>query len=228
MGSLSTWEVLIMGLIPLGQLWARIFNFNGSLDKWWLMFPLFLVPPFSFIPLILMKMGFVADGSGTNPLDYWILCPILTKIITDILMDDSTPFQMVTALLIQLISVLASNLMRRYENCNRTITVNSVGKAIIDSVTAFGMGSIVQMLIPMLPFVGIFFSLISMIPIIGTFVSTFIWILGFAGSYILINMFNQVSMNNYCSSPFTGTLSDRVPFVIGIIGIIVSKLLGTN
>ena len=60
MGSLSTWGVLIMGLIPLGQLWARIFNFNGSLDKWWLMFPLFLIPPFSFIPLILMKMGFVS------------------------------------------------------------------------------------------------------------------------------------------------------------------------
>ena len=72
-------QVLILGLFPLGQLWARIFYFNGSLDKWWLMFPMFLIPPFSFVPLLLMKFGFVADGKGTNPLDYWMLLPIIAK-----------------------------------------------------------------------------------------------------------------------------------------------------
>ena len=52
---LSWLQVLILGIVPLGQLWARIFYFNGSLDKWWLMFPIFLLPPFSFLPLIMMK-----------------------------------------------------------------------------------------------------------------------------------------------------------------------------
>ena len=39
-GKLSWNQVLMLGLVPLGQLYARVNIFNGSLDKWWLMFPL--------------------------------------------------------------------------------------------------------------------------------------------------------------------------------------------
>ena len=74
-GKLSWKQVLILGLVPLGQLYARVNIFNGSLDKWWLMFPLLLFPPLSFIPLIMMKFGLVKNGNGSKPVDNFMLIP---------------------------------------------------------------------------------------------------------------------------------------------------------
>ena len=80
-GKLSWNQVLMLGLVPLGQLYARVNIFNGSLDKWWLMFPLLLFPPLSFIPLIMMKFGLIKDGTGSKPIDNFMLIPIIAKLI---------------------------------------------------------------------------------------------------------------------------------------------------
>ena len=48
-------EGFIYIIIPFGQLAARVIRLNGSLDREWLMFPLFYIPPFSFLPIFLMK-----------------------------------------------------------------------------------------------------------------------------------------------------------------------------
>ena len=40
---ISLIKAILISIIPLGQLWARIFWLDGSLDKSWLMFPLFLI-----------------------------------------------------------------------------------------------------------------------------------------------------------------------------------------
>ncbi len=229
-----TWlQVLILGLLPLGQLWARIFYFNGSLDKWWLMFPMLLFPPFSFIPLLMMKFGFVADGKGSNPLDYWMILPIVAKFIIPFIMpyiidEDSETLTSIVSLILQLLCVIVANLTRRYTNCkNQGITVDSIGKAAIDSTIAFGIGDISAFVIPMLPFVGIFISVLEMIPIIGDFVDTILWSFGFIAAYVLINMFNQDNLSKFCSTPFTGNLQDRIPFFICLVVMIGTRLFNT-
>jgi hypothetical protein len=219
----------MMSLIPLGQLYARVKIFNGSLDKWWLMFPLFLIPPLSFIPMLLMKFGFISDGKGTNPLDYWMYLPIIVKFTLGFLLpiiidEDSETLTMVVSLVIQLISVMIANLARRYMNCQQNITVDSIGKATIDSTIALGMGEISSFVIPWLPFIGIFISLIELIPVIGQFVDTILWSIGFLGAYVLINMFNQDDLDKFCSTPFTGNLQDRIPFIISLIAIIGTRI----
>jgi hypothetical protein len=227
-------QVLILGLVPLGQLWARIFYFNGSLDKWWLMFPIFLIPPFSFIPLLLMKFGFVADGKGSNPLDYWMILPIIAKFIIPFIMpyiidEDSEMLTSIVSLVLQLLTIMSVNLIRRYNNCvppyaPNKITGDSIGKAAIDSTIAFGIGEISAFVIPWLPFVGIVITVLELIPVLGEFVDTILWTLGFVASYVLINMFNQDDMNKFCSTPFTGNLQDRIPFFISVIAIIATRV----
>lgn len=222
---LSWLQVLVMGLIPLGQLWARIFYFNGSLDKWWLMFPLLLFPPFSFFPLLMMKFGFVADGKGANPVDKIMLLPIIAKFIIPFILpfvidEDEHEFLFtLVGFVLQMLTIMAANLTRRYSNCN-DITTDSVGKASIDSVIAYGMGDITAFAIGFVPFVGIFISAIEMIPFIGDFVNQIVWSIGFAATYIVINMFNQDNMGKYCSTPFTGNVQDKIPFIVSIIAII--------
>ena len=79
-----TWEkVFLFAIVPLGQLFVRINYLNGSVDKSWTLFPLFLIPPFSFIPLIMMKLGWIKNGSGGKPYDSLIFIPIILKSLGD-------------------------------------------------------------------------------------------------------------------------------------------------
>lgn len=225
---LSWIQVIIMGLIPLGQLWARIFYFNGSLDKIWLMFPLLLFPPLSFIPLILMKYGFISNGKGTNPIDKIMLLPIISKFVIPFILPfiiDDTENKIlfgVVAFILQLLIIMIANLQRRYNDC-KTITTNSVGKASIDSIIAFSVGDILPVIMGFIPFIGFAYNIVEMIPLIGNFVDNIFWGLGFAASYIIINMVNQENISEFCKTPFTGNAQDKIPFFISLI-----TLLGIN
>ncbi len=219
---LSWMQVLILGLIPLGQLWARIFYFNGSLDKWWLMFPLLQFPPFSFLPMLMMKFGFVADGKGSDPVDKIMILPIIAKFIIPFILpfiidEDSTMLYTIVGFVLQLLTIMVANMTRRYTNCNG-VTMDSVGKAGIDSTISYAMGEVTAFAIGFVPFVGMFISILEMIPIIGDFVNSILWSVGFAGTYIIINMFNQhPNMQKFCSVPFTGNLEDKIPFLVSLL-----------
>ena len=65
MSDLSWTRTIILGLIPGGQLYARLFNFGGSMDKLWLLLPAFF-PPFSLIPMILLKLGWISIKQGSG------------------------------------------------------------------------------------------------------------------------------------------------------------------
>ena len=221
---LSWMQVLVMGLIPLGQLWARIFYFKGSLDKWWLMFPLLLFPPFSFIPLIMKKFGMISDGKGSDPIDKIMLLPIIAKFIIPFILpfivdEDEHEFLFtLVGFVLQLLTIMVANLTRRYDNC-KDITTDSVGKAGMDSVIAHGIADITAFGIGFVPIIGTLFTLIEMIPVIGDFVNQFVWSIGFAATYIVINMFNQDNITKYCTTPFTGNVQDRIPFIVSVIAI---------
>lgn len=224
-GKISWTQVLILGLVPLGQLYARVKLFNGSLDKWWLMFPLLLFPPFSFIPLIMMKYGSVANGAGGDPLDNFILIPIIAKFIIPFILpfiidEDSTLLFTIVGFIIQLLTVMTANLIRRKNNCN-DITINSVGKASIDSTISIAMGDLTSFAIGFVPVIGTIISILQAIPFIGNFISSIVWSIGFAGAYCIINMFNQhPNLQQFCSTSFTGNLQDKMPFFVSLAIII--------
>jgi hypothetical protein len=236
-----TWlQVLILGLIPLGQLWARIFYFKGSLDKWWLMFPMLLIPPFSFIPMLLMKFGFVQDGKGSDPIDKIMLLPIIAKFIIPFILpymideEDHGMLFTLVGITLQILTIMIANLTRRWYNCTKDnkpgaesigISFDSIGKAGMDSVIAYGIGEIIPFGFGFIPVIGIVYSIIEALPVIGPFVHDIFWTLGFTATYILINMFNGDDLNKYCNTPFTGNTQDRIPFIISTIAIIVLKFI---
>ena len=119
---------------------------------------------------------------------------------------------------LQLLTIMIANLTRRYTNCDN-ITVDSIGTSGIDSVIAYGMADITVFAIGFLPFIGIAISVLEMIPVIGDFVDDIIWSLGFAATYIIINMINQDDMEKFCSTPFGGNLQDQIPFTVASITI---------
>ena len=81
MGELSVLDYIIYSLLPFGQLFARIINYNGSLDAWWLLLiPFFHIPLLGFIPLLIMSLLKIKNGNVKTPIiDKYIFLPIIFK-----------------------------------------------------------------------------------------------------------------------------------------------------
>jgi hypothetical protein len=229
-GKLSWTEILVAGLVPLGQLWARIFKFNGSLDKPWLFFPVFLIPPLSFISLILMKYGFIKDGNGSKPVGYEVLIPIIAKFIIPFILpfmidneegESDTLISIITSIA-SIFVIVVIMMYRRWVNCE-SISLNSFGKATIDSVIANGFGNLMPIILGWLPYVGIVVTICEYI--FGDLTTNIFWSIGFTAAYAIINMLNQDNMNKYCTSPFFGDIKDRIFAGIAIAISIASNFL---
>lgn len=94
----------LISLIPFGQLFARIFYLDGSLDKWWLLIPIFYSPPFSLAPMIMILLGLVKKGKGGKPYDSYIYIPMilvtLKQLISFTSIGDNKAFKIISGLLI--------------------------------------------------------------------------------------------------------------------------------
>ena len=228
---ISWLQVLLFSFIPLGQLIVRIFYLNGSLDKLWLMFPILLMPPFSFIPLLLIKFGFVQDGKGSDPIDKIMLLPLIARIVTLFVLNsmginDPLVFILIN-LLINLSTIIIANITRRYYNCEKEgVTMDSVGKAVIDSTIAYAISEASPIIISYLPFIGVVYKIIGLFTENGNILDILFSNMGFAVSYILINMFNQDDIDRFCSTPFSGNFVDKIAFFISIIVIFITKVYG--
>ena len=222
---ISWQEVSVLGLAPLGQLYARVKYYNGSIDKEWMMAPIFLFPPLSFIPLVLMKLGMVKNGKGSNPIDYWILLPVLIKFLIPfiIVFTDNNNVIFWVLLLFQFMSIFIANFINMAKKCNE-IKTETILKVFTDSCKSFGSGSLILFIIRFIPIIGTVISVLKMLPYIGKIVELLVWSVGFIGTYVIITMKNQEMDPRYlCSPVFTSSekFSNYIyPILMLIIGII--------
>lgn len=72
----------------VGQLFVRIFWLDGSLNKWWLLFPPVSIPPVSFIPAYLIFINKVYKGYGGYPVDLYMFLPLIFTVVADIAIDN--------------------------------------------------------------------------------------------------------------------------------------------
>jgi len=215
MGNLSWTRAIILGLIPGGQLYERIVNYGASMDKWWLLLPAFF-PPFSLIPMILLKMGIVSINSGPgfiNPLNWWLLIPIFTMILLPILLnnvfnlDDDSMLGFLITLICVIGASTVTNLINFKKKCN-TINHNIVGKAVIDATVAYGAAIAISWCINLIPILDEIIIGLEMIPGIGTFVKQGILIFGYIIGLFIIGIFNL--RLNVCTVSWQGTTVDKI------------------
>jgi hypothetical protein len=190
----------LMTMLPFGQLWARIFWLDGSLDKLWLLFPVpFFAPPFSIIPALAMYFGFIKKGQGGPTYDKFMLIPIIFKFIlaslvpmfltyinkTEYEYDDEDEYDeydedeeegpsetkiFLYIFIFQIFIGMIPNLIRTYKLCPN-LKFSSFTKAFIDSTMSNGIGEILPFVLKWIPFTGIPLRIISsVLSVIGLFI----------------------------------------------------------
>jgi hypothetical protein len=198
--SITLLGVLFMIFVPLGQLWARILWLDGSLDKSWMLLPFFWIPPLSAVPAFAAYFNYIKPGSGGEPpYDWYILIPIIAKLLLGFFASSLIENYGVAALLLQLGLTSLPHILRTLRGCKEksfAFTAIHFLKAFIDGSIENGIADILSTVLQFVPFFGLFLSILKMIPVLGNITNEFIWILGYVSSYVIINMVNQTSSFN--------------------------------
>lgn len=239
MSDVSWLKAIILGLIPGGQLYARVFLLDGSLDKMWLLIPIFLFPPFGLVFSIMWKLGKIAKGKGGKPYDWFMLIPVIAKFLLATIIpkllsvfyneeEDEEPGDtaiFITSFIIQILINMIPFLIRMINICKK-FEFNFIGKSIVDGTFASFAGIIIPIILGFVPFVGTFLSIIEYIPVIGDFANDIIWSFGFIFAYVIVNMFNGDDIKEMCATGFFGKnkFESTAFFVVFILTLIIKTI----
>jgi hypothetical protein len=184
----------------------RVNKFGGSLDKPYLLFPLLLFPPFSFIPVLIAKFGFLQKRQGEHIIDVWILIPIIFRFILIFVMAQ---IGSVGGLALQAALVLGSIFVTNMihvlteERC-KDVEGGFGGKIIkemSDSMIEYAFATLVLFSTEFIPIIGEVLEGMRDIPFpfvgkISQVIDTAVWSIGLVTGYMMMNMYDT----NYSTS----------------------------
>lgn len=231
---LSISKIFLYMLIPGGPFYARVKDFNGSVDHSWLFIPVFNLFPLSIIPVMMMAFGKIKKGKGVKPYDNWMWLPIISRLIVAILCSyfiTNPIIKTVTVLLLSIISILIPGLIKRNNQCKTvkddkdklsfSFDGKQIYKCVIDAVFLLSIGEFFIILVKYIPYIGGLFRILSELPVVGKVVSDIIWILCFINFYIMVNMFNQENMGELCYPTKYNYPNDITKLTFGLVFMIV-------
>ena len=230
MTKMSIIGAILYSLIPFGQLWTRIFDYNGTIDMWWFFIPLFMLPPLQIIPVILLYYGYIKDGNGGAVYDNYVWIPIVTKIILTIvggMVSDEYAFIVnVLSTIILLISISITKYLHANSSCTDiTTTGTKIETIIMDAIFENGVAGIFYVMISFIPPLKMILMVLANIPVIKDIIMIGPWIFGYIFIYITQNMFGHSNMDSFCNpSGISGIYIAKI--IIGLILSIIAYLNG--
>jgi hypothetical protein len=234
-GELMSWPAFfILGIVPYGQIFARVKYLNGSIDKAWMFWLAF--PPLTWYALWQIKKGNVAMGNGTQVYDFFMIIPIIAKVMLPLILsfipwfkdedgelDDESLFYKIISVGAIVGAVTLPYLIRAYRNC-KTMTPALFVRACMNGVISSAVPNILILIFSFIPILGTVVDVMQSLPYIGQFVNAGLWSVFFCGTYIITNMFNQGTPETMCSPGLTGTIKDKIFFTLACIYTIISNL----
>lgn len=217
-GEFTTWEIITSLFVPISQLYFRIFNLNGSIDKPWLLMPFFLIFPFSIVPTIMMHFGYVVKGSGSPVHDNWMYLPVVFYVLYNIFLQYlKSDFDVLFRLGGLFVSIIIPYFIKEYYNC-KSMGLTQFANIFSNSALVLGISYLCLPLIEILgyvPLMGLLFSLLGLLRAIPMIGEPLLWGIWYLPTYIIVNMFNyKDGMEKYCSR--------NHHYILGIVGIILA------
>jgi hypothetical protein len=206
---------LVVALIPFAQMYARIVSLKGSLDKMWLMIPIFMIPPISFVPAGMMYFGKVKPGEGGKPYDNFVWIAILGSLILRLvnnfeILPDNKIIEYVVTIIVPIIISTIMFYIRDMKSCKTLTDKNgSFLRALQSAVIQGGTAKIMNVLIGFIPVLGTIIGVLSGIGPLGLIIETIVESVCIFVSHIILNMYNGQDMEYYCrgrsNKAFTST-----------------------
>jgi hypothetical protein len=218
---LSIFKIILYILIPFGSLYARIFDFNGSLDHPWLLFPIFFLFPCSIVPILMMAFGFIKKGNGPPLYDNLMWIPVIIKIILTIILsqilnsNQDGLFNFII-FIITFISMITINAIKNKNEC-KEYTASMFYKNFVNALFEYTFPFILIFVINLTP-VGLALTVIDLLPFpfIKNIVNTILWTLGYIAGVSIINLFDRYGGNKYCN-PVINSCSDFLKIIVGLM-----------
>ena len=152
-----------------------------------------------------------------------MIIPILAKFATAIAIDNmylDFPISTLINIFGCLIPILIIIIKRSNDYCKK-MDMNTILRAIMQSLFAQGVSEFSTWAIKFIPFVGSILSIMSDLPIIGPFISSFIWSFAFAGTYIVLNMINADLEESFCNVEYL----TYIDIIMGSSGIVATLII---
>lgn len=210
----------------MSQLFFRLNDFNGSLDRWWLMLPIFWFPPFSAIPAYYISRRKIKKGNvKIQTFNLNILIAISGSLISLLLKSISRNFYInIISELLPLITLFIGYYLK---DCNKCIndTGNNNKKILktgFSSLLSLSIAIIIQFVFLFMMNKIPFLSLLK--PIVNTkLVSYILFTVHMYVSYLIVNCLNNTpSEFIYCKNR---KLKQTIPLIfVSLILIIINGL----
>lgn len=223
MGHLTFLEGLMLLAWPLGQVYIRAFSFAGSLDKPWLLVPIFGMPPLSLVTLFIFWFGGISDGPGGEAIDWWITIPMVSYTLASILIRRGSflKFGVKKELILCAICCISSMItfaVRDFIQCRKNGNSYNFFQSICDGIIATGFlygFALVWAALAFVPVLGEGIEVINMIPVIGPCVAGLFELFGYMNGYMIVNMCDFAN-SNFCTN-WPGTFKYVLTFLSFIV-----------
>jgi len=207
----------LMTIFPPVQLYQRIFNMNGSLDKPWLL--MFQLPLLSVVPAIMMASGNVANGKGGKPYDIWMYFPpafYIIGMVFTLMYHKAVPEQGIQenkmmlwlGLMMQFILPIIGGFFVFYFARHKELCKDSddsfskaFNKVLFNSLFTHGCAILATKGIAMMPGFDFIIEKLSNIKYIGSIVDAGLYYAMYITIYLIINMMNGYDTPDvYCEN----------------------------
>lgn len=187
---------------PFSQIYYRITRYNGSLDKPWLLFPLFWIVPFTAVPTYYMSKNKIKKGLRKIKLfDILGFLP-MGGIFLSYLINSMYPEFSFASTLPILISSVITFYIRDRKRCSNRSFMRVAQRSLFSSLIMMSISILFDFLVmgvfKITPFLGPIFELLYSSPLI----SNILYCLTSYVSYLITNMINNTpSIIKICKKP---------------------------
>ena len=231
MGKMTILGLILYTLMPFGQMWTRIFDYDGSVDMWWFFIPFFMIPPLQFIPILMLYLGYIKPGKGGKVYDAFVWLPVVVKFIVRFFGEMLLPrnYAHILGEIIMIMTIILTKYLHTSNSCKTinkelTVTGSKFGDFFMDAIYENGMAGIFGTIVNYLPIIGWVISLLSLIGPLNNIKISLLYLIGYTFIYTIQNMFEQTDMSSLCNL----TSIPATSYVKLVFGLILSLMTYLN
>jgi hypothetical protein len=212
-----------------GQLVARIFLLDGSIDKWYLLIPPLSVYPLSLYPAYLLYYNKIKRGEDGSPFDNSVIIPALISGIILLLVDNTNFLKGTGGAIIKFIVNVLCISYALYKRDDRTCGMKTpnIDKIIIHSIVLVSLVPLINILLSYVPYYNkITDKIAELSDNSQKVVTVFIQFITIIVIYIFYNMYTGLNPKSSCEKNYKGKHHELILYIIA--GLIINIIIGNG